>query len=282
MAALGAGRSRLLRDAAIESAMLAVVGGALGVWLAGGLLRCDPWPGSGQPVDAVQRDRRPESTRGGVRDHSSRSPRACCSACCRPRERRGSIRLTRLKQQSRSSGQRRRVVARRARVHADRARRRSARRRGIVAAQLREVEPGRSRLSEPTAWSCSISRCRRSIARAARRARSCGTWSSAWNPRSARPRRSCRRLPSGGAATSDVRPEAEGLPAPHQIDLTAVVPRHPRTSSRCSASRCSKAGRSFRKTARTRSSSTTSWRDGISATPRRLDGDSRPTPRSRG
>ena len=39
MAALGAGRSRLLRDAAIESAMLAVIGGALGVWLAKGLLQ---------------------------------------------------------------------------------------------------------------------------------------------------------------------------------------------------------------------------------------------------
>lgn len=39
MAALGAGRARLLRDAAIESAMLAVIGGALGVWLANGLLR---------------------------------------------------------------------------------------------------------------------------------------------------------------------------------------------------------------------------------------------------
>jgi putative ABC transport system permease protein len=39
MAALGAGRTRLLRDAVIESAMLAVIGGALGVWLAGGLLR---------------------------------------------------------------------------------------------------------------------------------------------------------------------------------------------------------------------------------------------------
>ena len=38
MAALGAGRARLLRDAAIESAMLAVIGGALGVWLANGLL----------------------------------------------------------------------------------------------------------------------------------------------------------------------------------------------------------------------------------------------------
>jgi putative ABC transport system permease protein len=39
MAALGAGRTRLLRDAAIESAMLGVIGGALGVWLASGLLQ---------------------------------------------------------------------------------------------------------------------------------------------------------------------------------------------------------------------------------------------------
>ena len=39
MAALGAGRTRLLRDAAIESAVLAVTGGALGVWLASGLLQ---------------------------------------------------------------------------------------------------------------------------------------------------------------------------------------------------------------------------------------------------
>lgn len=39
MAALGAGRPRLLRDAAIESAMLAAIGGVLGVWFANGLLR---------------------------------------------------------------------------------------------------------------------------------------------------------------------------------------------------------------------------------------------------
>jgi predicted permease len=38
MAAIGAGRSRLLRDAALESVMLAVAGGVAGVWLAGGLL----------------------------------------------------------------------------------------------------------------------------------------------------------------------------------------------------------------------------------------------------
>jgi predicted lysophospholipase L1 biosynthesis ABC-type transport system permease subunit len=37
--ALGAGRSRLLRDAAIESVVLAIAGGALGLWLAGGLLQ---------------------------------------------------------------------------------------------------------------------------------------------------------------------------------------------------------------------------------------------------
>lgn len=38
MAAIGAGRGRLLRDAALESLVLAAAGGALGVWLAGGLL----------------------------------------------------------------------------------------------------------------------------------------------------------------------------------------------------------------------------------------------------
>jgi predicted permease len=38
MAAVGAGRHRLLRDAALESVMLAIAGGALGVWLASGLL----------------------------------------------------------------------------------------------------------------------------------------------------------------------------------------------------------------------------------------------------
>ena len=57
MAALGAGRTRLLRDAAIESAMLAVIGGALGVWLAGGLLRVILGLAPERPVDAVQRDR---------------------------------------------------------------------------------------------------------------------------------------------------------------------------------------------------------------------------------
>ena len=36
--ALGAGRSRLLRDAAIESLLLAIAGGALGLWLASGFL----------------------------------------------------------------------------------------------------------------------------------------------------------------------------------------------------------------------------------------------------
>ena len=38
MAAIGAGRTRLLRDAAIESALLACLGGGLGLWMAGGLL----------------------------------------------------------------------------------------------------------------------------------------------------------------------------------------------------------------------------------------------------
>ena len=38
MAAIGAGRSRLLRDAAMESLLLASAGGALGLWLASGLL----------------------------------------------------------------------------------------------------------------------------------------------------------------------------------------------------------------------------------------------------
>jgi predicted permease len=38
MAALGAGRARLLRDAAVESLLLAVLGGAFGLWLASGLL----------------------------------------------------------------------------------------------------------------------------------------------------------------------------------------------------------------------------------------------------
>ena len=38
MAAIGAGRARLLRDAAIESVLLAAAGGVLGLWLAAGLL----------------------------------------------------------------------------------------------------------------------------------------------------------------------------------------------------------------------------------------------------
>ena len=38
MAAIGAGRGRLLRDAAVESVVLALAGGALGLWLASGLL----------------------------------------------------------------------------------------------------------------------------------------------------------------------------------------------------------------------------------------------------
>ena len=37
-AAIGAGRARLLRDAAIESALLAFLGGGLGLWMASGLL----------------------------------------------------------------------------------------------------------------------------------------------------------------------------------------------------------------------------------------------------
>jgi putative ABC transport system permease protein len=37
-AAVGAGRSHLLRDAAVESLLLAIAGGALGLWLASGLL----------------------------------------------------------------------------------------------------------------------------------------------------------------------------------------------------------------------------------------------------
>jgi putative ABC transport system permease protein len=39
MSALGAGRARLLRDAAIESLLLAIAGGGLGLWLAGGFLQ---------------------------------------------------------------------------------------------------------------------------------------------------------------------------------------------------------------------------------------------------
>ena len=39
MSALGAGRARLLGDAAIESLLLALAGGALGLWLAGGFLQ---------------------------------------------------------------------------------------------------------------------------------------------------------------------------------------------------------------------------------------------------
>ncbi len=38
MTAIGAGRARLLRDAALESLLLAVLGGALGLWIASGLL----------------------------------------------------------------------------------------------------------------------------------------------------------------------------------------------------------------------------------------------------
>ena len=57
MAALGAGRSRLLLDAAIESAMLALIGGALGVWFASGLLRVILGLAPDRHVDVVQRDR---------------------------------------------------------------------------------------------------------------------------------------------------------------------------------------------------------------------------------
>ena len=91
----------------------------------------------------------------GVRDHAHvRSPASLFRVLPAWRASRVDP-IDALKQQSRSCGSRRRVVARRAGVDTDRARRRPARGRGIAAAQLRQVEPGRSRLSDPTAWSCS-------------------------------------------------------------------------------------------------------------------------------